>query len=154
MIHTFAATDRAPAIVRLFDPFVRKLLAMGMPSGPNTLLTVPGRKTGQPRSAAVALVETQGRTWVSGAYGNVQWVKNLRHAGEATIRVKGGQERVRAIPLSTEQAAAYFRDVLAPYVRALPWYGRLTAQIIVGKQLHDPEAAARQHPVFELERIG
>jgi deazaflavin-dependent oxidoreductase (nitroreductase family) len=151
MTHLQHAIDRPPAFVRWFDPIMRKLLSIGMPAGPNTLLTVRGRKSGVPRQAAVALVEVGGRTWVMGAYGNVQWVANLRHAREGTIRVKGGAQRhVQARPLSTEEAAAFFREVLAPYAGRLPWYGRLTAKIIVGEMLKDPDRAARDHPVFEL----
>jgi deazaflavin-dependent oxidoreductase (nitroreductase family) len=147
------APARAPLIVRIFDPLVRRLLAMGVPMGPNTLLTVPGRKTGLPRSAGVAIVEAQGRTWVMGAYGNVQWVRNLRHAGEGTIRVNGKQVRVKAHLLDADEASAFFRNVLTPYVGALPWIGQLTAAIIVGDMTRDPDAAARVHPVFELHRM-
>lgn len=152
MTHTLRTIDRPPAFVRWFDPIVRRLLSIGMPLGPNTLLTVRGRKTGIARQSAVALVQVDGRTWVMGAYGNTQWVENLRHSGEATIRVKGeGERHIRARALSTAEAAAFFRDVLAPYAGRLPWYGRLTAAIIVGDMLKHPDRAAQKHPVFELQ---
>lgn len=100
---------RVPAIVRLGDPLVRRLLTIGFPMGPNTLLTVAGRKSGLPRSAGVALVQVEERAWVMGAYGSAQWVRNLAHAGEGTIRLKGVEQRVRARLLTVEEAAVFFR---------------------------------------------
>ncbi len=60
---------------------MRGLLRRGMPMGPNAMLTVRGRKTGEPRTAAVAVLEVDGRRWILGAYGEVNWVRNLRAAG-------------------------------------------------------------------------
>src|SRR5919106_4712419 len=99
---------RAPAIVRFLDPFMRRLLAMGFPMGPNTLLVVRGRKSGQPRSAGVAVVEIGTRRWITGAYGDVHWVRNLRAAGEAQLRVKGRLERVRAVAYTVPEAATFY----------------------------------------------
>ena len=79
----------APAFVRASNPLSRRLLRLGTPMGPNVLLTVRGRSSGKPRSAAVAVVELDGRRWIMGAYGDVQWVRNLRAAGEAEIRGRG-----------------------------------------------------------------
>jgi deazaflavin-dependent oxidoreductase (nitroreductase family) len=145
-----AAAARVPGVVRLFDPVMRKLLGLGFPMGPNTLLTVRGRKTGVPRSTGVAVVEIGTRRWVTGAYGEVHWVKNLRAAGEGEIRINGQMQHVRAVALSQEEAAAFYRDVLQPYVRGLPLLGRLAASVFARDALRDPDGAALRHPVFEL----
>ena len=76
---------RVPAFIRLSNPITQRLLRANMPMGPNLLLTVRGRTTGEPRTAAVAVAEIDGRRYVIGAYGDVNWVKNLRAAGEADI---------------------------------------------------------------------
>jgi deazaflavin-dependent oxidoreductase (nitroreductase family) len=153
LVQQHPAIARPPAFVRLVDPLVRRLLSMGFPMGPNTLLTVRGRKSGQPRSAGVAVVEIGTRRWVTGAYGDVQWVRNLRAAGEGEIRHKGRMERVRAVALTAPEAAAFYRDVLAPYVHRLPLLGRLASSIFARDALTDPEGAALAHPVFELLAI-
>ena len=57
---TAAAPVRVPGIVGLFNPLARRLLHAGVPLGPNALLTVRGRKSGQPRTTPVALVEVKG----------------------------------------------------------------------------------------------
>ena len=54
--------------------------------GPNVLLTVRGRKTGQPRTFPVAILKTDDREYLFSAFGEVSWVHNLRAAGTATIR--------------------------------------------------------------------
>jgi deazaflavin-dependent oxidoreductase (nitroreductase family) len=148
----------APALVRRSNPLARRLLRIGMPMGPNVLLTVRGRTSGEPRTAPVAIVEVDGRRWVIGAYGEVQWVRNLRAAGEAEIELRGRRERVRATELDREAAAAFYRDRLRPYVARLPPLGRLFARglfAMVGADvLRDPEAAAATRPVFELHRVS
>jgi len=59
-------------------------------------------------------------------------------------------ERVRAVELTMAEAAAFYRDVLAPYVEGLPWPGRLAGSVFAGDALRDPDGAALEHPVFEL----
>ncbi|MEX0666870.1 MAG: nitroreductase family deazaflavin-dependent oxidoreductase [Acidimicrobiia bacterium] len=136
-----------PWFVRVVDPLARRLLRLGIPMGPNTLLTVRGRRSGQPRTAAVAIVEVDSRRWVIGSYGNVNWVRNLRAAGEGTIRTGRRSEQIVAVELSAEEAAAFFRDVLAPYVEGLPWIGRIW---VPQEILEDPVSAASSRPVFQL----
>ena len=151
MATTAAAPVRVPGIVGLFNPLARRLLHAGVPLGPNALLTVRGRKSGQPRATPVALVEVKGRRWIIGTFGEVNWVRNLRAAGEATLKVGGGDEEVAADELTAEEATEFFSDVLGPYVRGVP-LGRWMLRSILGAGdiLADPVGAARRHPVFEL----
>jgi deazaflavin-dependent oxidoreductase (nitroreductase family) len=123
--------------------------------GPDTLMTIAGRKTGRPRTVGVAVEEIGGRRFVVGTYGDVHWVRNLRAAGEAVILVRGRLERVVAVELPPDEAAAFFRDVLGPYIRGLPWVLRGVTLFLMrfggARQiLDDPVAAARCRPVFEL----
>ena len=143
-----------PALVRYSNPLTRRLLRIGVPMGPNLLLTVRGRTSGEPRTAPVAVVAIDGRRWVIGAYGDVQWTRNLRVAGEADLEANGRTEHVTAAELDHEEATAWFRDVLRAYVAHLPWFGRLFGRIffrLVGPEiLTDPERAGSTRPVFEL----
>lgn len=145
----------APFFVPLFNPIARGLLAVGVPLGPNALLTVRGRKTGQPRTTPVALVEVNGRRWVSSPFGDVNWTRNLRSAGEAILTQGRRRQAVKAVELTTEQAASFFKDVLGPYVRRLPLGTWLIGSVLgAGDMLKDPAGAARRHPVFELHPSG
>ncbi|TMG40637.1 MAG: nitroreductase family deazaflavin-dependent oxidoreductase [Chloroflexi bacterium] len=144
---------RLPLLVSVFNPVARRLLRGGIPLGPNTLLTVRGRKSGQPRTTGVALVEAEGRRWVVGTFGEVQWTQNLRAAGQGTLTRGRHQEPVEAVELDPEEAPAFFKEVLGPYVRRIPFgLGKWMLGSILGAPdiLEDPVAAARRHPVFEL----
>ena len=142
--------DRPPLAVRLFDPILRRLLGIGVPMGPNALITVRGRRSGELRSAGVALLEFHGRRWVISAYGETNWVRNLRAAREATLTVRGRPESVGARELSLAEAEAFFRGEVIPYFAGMPLPVRLFARIFVGEIQRDPAAAARRRPVFEF----
>lgn len=142
--------DRAPWLVRAFDPTLRWLLKVGLPLGPNTLITVVGRKTGLPRESAVALVQIDDGFWIQSAYGEVNWVRNLRHARQATIRIKGRDVEMDARELSVQEAEAFYRDTLLPYVKRQPLLIRLVGQVFVREIMADPAAAARRRQVFQL----
>jgi deazaflavin-dependent oxidoreductase (nitroreductase family) len=126
------------------------VLRVGALMGPNALITVRGRKTGQPRTTPVALVEINGKRWVIGTFGEVNWVRNLRAAGAATLSVGSRREEVRSVELTPEEGAAFFRDVIGPYVRRMR-IGRLLLSVLRSRDiLDDPAGAAARRPVFEL----
>ena len=151
MVSTARNTSpRIPRIVGFFDPLVRRLLHIGVPLGPNALLTVAGRKSGQPRTTPVALIEVDGRRWLCGTFGETNWVRNLRAAGRGTLAVGGRQEEVAATELSQAETATFFADVLGPYVRRLRVGKILIASLGARDILEDPQGAAARHPVFEL----
>ena len=142
--------SRAPAFVRLFNPIARRILQVGPLMGPNALITIRGRKSGLPRTTPVALVEIDGRRWVIAPFGDVNWVRNLRAAGRATLSVGDRRDEVTATEVTGEAAAAFFRDVLGPYVRRLRVGPALLAVLGARDILKDPAAAAAKRPVFEL----
>jgi deazaflavin-dependent oxidoreductase (nitroreductase family) len=144
------AAAKAPSFVGLFNPIARRILRAGPLLGPNALITVRGRKSGVPRTTPIALVEIEGKRWVIGTFGDTNWVRNLRAAGEATLTVGRNREEVIADALDVEDGARFFRDVLGPYVRRMR-IGALLLSILGAKEiLEDPRAAAEHRPVFEL----
>ena len=146
-------TLRPPRGINLVNAVARPLLAAGMPMGFNGLLTVPGRKTGLPRTTPLAIIEDGDRRWVWAPWGEVQWVRNLRAAGQATITVRRKELRVRAVELDADQRIAFFRDTLEPIVRRM--LGGMTfIRTIDGVDLSDPVAAASGRMVFELYPNG
>ncbi len=144
-------TNRVPFYVPLFNPIARRLLRRGLPMGPNALLTVRGRTSGLDRTTPVAVVAIGGRRWLIGTFGEVNWVRNLRAAGEATLTINRRPEAVQAVELSRSEAVGFFKDVLAPYVAQIP-LGRFLLGTLLGAKelLTDPDGAAQRHPVFEL----
>src|SRR5881628_1786143 len=131
-----------PGYVGVFNPIARRVLKAGALMGPNALITVRGRKSGLPRTTPVALVEIDGRRWVIGTFGDTNWVRNLRAAGEATVSVGNRSDEVAATELTLEATASFFRDVLGPYVRNLRVGPALLAILGARDILKDPAAAA------------
>jgi len=141
---------RPPSFVRFLNPVARRVLRVGPLLGPNALITVRGRKSGAPRTTPVALVDIGGQRWVIGTFGEVNWVRNLRAAGEATVTVGRKAQQVQATELGLEERSAFFRDVVGPYVRRIPIGGLLLAILGARDVLANPAAAAQHRPVFEL----
>ncbi len=142
--------NRAPGFVLATNRMVTRLLSAGLPMGPNGVLTVRGRKSGTAHSTPVAVVDVAGRRWIQSPYGEVNWVRNLRAAGEGTITVGKRSERVSAVELTTEEKVRFFTDVLGPYIRGMRLGKLIGSMLGLGDVLDDPQKAALAHPVFEL----
>ena len=142
---------RVPRLIPVFSPFLRRLLAVGLPVGPNVLITIAGRTSGRPRTTPVAIIDVDGRRWIWSPWGGVHWVLNLRAAGHATITVRRREEAVRAVELTPAERVAFFRDVLGPYAHAMRG-GMAFVKVVDQVDLDDPEEAAARTAVFELHR--
>ena len=105
-----AAGPRSP-VRHALQPDPQVPVAAGVPLGFNGLLTIRGRKSGLPRTTPMAIIEVDGRRWVWAPWGEVNWVRNLRAAGRATITIRGRKEAVRATELDPAQRVAFFRDI-------------------------------------------
>ena len=141
---------RVPAFVPVFNPILIRLLGAGVPLGPNALLTVRGRKSGIMRTNAVAVVEDGGRRWVVGTFGDVNWVRNLRSAGEAILTTGRRRETLHAVELTPAQAADFFKNILVPYVGDSTIKRMVLGVLGARDILSDPAGAALKRPVFEL----
>jgi deazaflavin-dependent oxidoreductase (nitroreductase family) len=142
----------APGFVLRTNPLVLRALRLGLPMGPNVLLTVRGRKTGQPRTFPVAILKTGGRQYLFSAFGEVSWVHNLRAAGTATIGHGRRTRTVTATEVGPSDAAVALEAGLRPIMRVpligtmiAGWYG-----IDRRSTEDDYLAAAGRHPAFEL----
>jgi deazaflavin-dependent oxidoreductase (nitroreductase family) len=142
----------APWWVTMFTPFAKFLLAARVPMGPNGLITIRGRTSGLPRTTPVAIIDVAGRRWIWAPWGEVHWVRNLRAAGAATITVRGQKEDVRATELDAAERVTFFRDVLGPLARSIPfgvWFIRIADQV----DLNHPVEVAEDRRVFELHPL-
>jgi deazaflavin-dependent oxidoreductase (nitroreductase family) len=144
-----SSAARVPRRVSLVSPIIEFLLAAGVPMGFNGLITIRGRKSGLPRTTPVAIIAVAGRRWVWAPWGEVHWVRNLRAAGGATITMRGRKEDVRATELDPTERVAFFRDVLGPLARGIP-FGVWFVRIVDGIDVRRPVEAAEGRRVFEL----
>ena len=77
----------------------RAALAMsrlGLPMGPVCVLTVPGRRTGKPRSAPVSPLTVGGVRYVVSALPDSDWARNVRAAGHAQLSRGAGASPSRS----------------------------------------------------------
>ena len=96
---------------------------------PVLLLTVPGRKTGLPRTTPISYIRDGDRYVVTGSAGGTptepQWFKNLRAATRADIQVGPA-----SIPVTVEVASPTERARLwAELLRQAPYYAKYQAKV-------------------------
>jgi deazaflavin-dependent oxidoreductase (nitroreductase family) len=144
-------TSQVPTFVRLGNVLTTTLLRVGfklvgLGDYPMYLLTVRGRKSGQPRTTPIVIIEQNGKRYLASPYGIVDWVRNLRSAGEATLTRGRRSETVNALELPPGEAALVLQENFKrgnPFAR----YFGVTAE----SSLEDFEGATNSHPVFLLE---
>ncbi|HET7465236.1 MAG TPA: nitroreductase family deazaflavin-dependent oxidoreductase [Candidatus Dormibacteraeota bacterium] len=141
---------QVPRYVPILNPVLRRLLKLGVPLGPNGLLTVRGRRSGLMRTTPVAVVQRDGRRWVVGTFGDVNWVRNLREARQAVVAVGGKKAAVTARELSQTEAGEFFETVLRPYVGDSALKRLVLGALGASDIIADPGGAALRRPVFEL----
>jgi deazaflavin-dependent oxidoreductase (nitroreductase family) len=114
--------------------------------GTNTLLTVPGRKSGLPRTTPVTIIEHDSRRYIQSPFGEVDWVRNLRASGTATLTRGRRVETVSAREVSPVEAAPVFKRALAMAPAPIRAYFNVTAESSLDEIARD----ALRHPMFEL----
>jgi deazaflavin-dependent oxidoreductase (nitroreductase family) len=127
--------------------FTRSLLALGIRFNGSTLITVPGRKTGRPRSTPITMVEFEGQRYIQSPFGSVDWVRNLRAAGKATLSWGRRHEIVIATELSPEAAAPVIRSILRSAPQIIRDYFAVTAESSLEQIVQD----APNHAVFAIQ---
>jgi deazaflavin-dependent oxidoreductase (nitroreductase family) len=140
-----AAVYRLSAIRKLVNWLVWALLSVGLGPPWTYLLTVRGRKSGQPGSTPVTLVVEGEQRWLVAPYGAVGWVRNARSAGRVTLRLGGRAETRRIVELGPEESA----PVLRRYVTEVP-ITRPFFDVPPDSPLDVFRAEARCQPAFRI----
>jgi deazaflavin-dependent oxidoreductase (nitroreductase family) len=140
-----AKTYRLTPLRRVANVLMRLLLRLGLAPRTTVLLTIPGRRSGTPRSTPVTLVEEDGQRWLVAPYGPVEWVHNARAAGQVELSRGRRTESVRVKELAPEAAA----PVLKLYVERVP-ITRPYFDAAPDAPLAAFAAEASRHPVFQI----
>lgn len=143
-----------PRYVRAANVLTRNLLRAGLPMygpghSPMYLLTVRGRKSGEPRTTPIATIEQDGERYLMTPYGVVDWVRNLRAAGEATLTRGRRPEKFRAIELPPGEAAV----VLKRFIETGNPIGRFF-EIAPNASGEEFARKAATHPVFLMKPLS
>jgi deazaflavin-dependent oxidoreductase (nitroreductase family) len=101
---------RVNLFVRANNAVMRSLIRAGARIGTFAVLTVPGRKTGQPMHVPLVVFSHGDNRYLVASYGVVNWVRNVRAAhGRADLRRGRVTEEITAIELPPEQAGPILR---------------------------------------------
>jgi deazaflavin-dependent oxidoreductase (nitroreductase family) len=127
----WAARKIGSRMARLFRPSVV------------TLLSVPGRSSGEWRSAAVAVLDHNGRRYLMSAYGDSEWSRNLRAAGHGRLTNRRRTERFTSVEVPVDQRGPLIEDYLRRF-GSMPTVGKSFATL--------PDPA--DHPTFLITNAG
>lgn len=138
-----AKTYRVTFFLSLVNHAARMLLRAGIKIHTVSLLTVRGRKSGQLHTIPVTLVEQDNQRWLVAPYGPVNWVKNLRVAGSATLE-RGKRSEIISVREVEPEAAA---PVLKQYINRISFV-RPYFTVKRDSSLQEFVKEAPEHPVF------
>jgi deazaflavin-dependent oxidoreductase (nitroreductase family) len=143
---------RPPRYLKPMNKFMMAVQKLGIPTGPAMVLTVPGRKTGKPRSTPMTPFEHDGGLYVVAGYPGADWASNARAAGAGTLSRGRRSRRVKIIELD----AAASRPVLQAFAVKVPvGVGFAKRSGLVAEGTPDEFAAlAGQLTVFRFDPDG
>jgi deazaflavin-dependent oxidoreductase (nitroreductase family) len=147
--HFMARTLQLNLADRIGDALFMALLRAGVKIGTMSLLTVRGRTSGQPHTVPVLLVEQKGERFLVAPYGVVQWVRNIRAAGTATLTLGRRSESISVIELAAQEAAPVLKQYLEKAPAARPYFDATK-----DSPLEAFEREATRHPVFQIAKAG
>ncbi|MFQ6230942.1 nitroreductase family deazaflavin-dependent oxidoreductase [Nocardia sp. NPDC002869] len=147
------ADDNRVEIPRWLKPMNRMMVAVGRVgvSLPVTLLTVPGRTSGKPRTTPVTPFEFNGAEYVLGGIPGADWVKNVQAAETAELKAKRKTRTVRLV----EVPAAESEPVLREFPRLVPTGVpvMIKSGVVTGDDPDEFAALAGRCVLFRIENI-
>ncbi|MFC4947802.1 nitroreductase/quinone reductase family protein [Pseudonocardia sp. GCM10023141] len=116
------------------------------------VLTVPGRRSGEPRHTPLTVLDQNGQRFVLGGFPAADWIRNVRAAGEGVLRVGGVEERVRLVELDAVAALPVLRawPAVTPEGVAM----MRDAGVITDTTPEALATVAGICPVFRVERVA
>ena len=140
-----AKTFQVNFATRMRDSLLMTLQRAGVNMGTMSLLTVRSRKSGQPHTVPVRLVEQDGQRWLVAPYGPVQWVRNLRVAGQATLTRGRRSEAISVTELPAGEAAPILKEYLIHVADVRPYFDVTRDSPLEAFEREEP-----RHPVFRI----
>ncbi|NVN53264.1 nitroreductase family deazaflavin-dependent oxidoreductase [Mycolicibacterium hippocampi] len=121
-----------------------------MKDGP-LVLTVTGRKSGQPRSTPITPFEVEGQRYVVGGFPGADWVRNAQADPDAVLVRGRVREPIRMTELTAEQARPLLRQfpVLVPTGVSF----MKNAGLVTGPNPDEFEALAGRCSVFRFDSV-
>ena len=144
--------QRRRRLVNAVNYVIIGLQRVGLTFGPMQLLTVAGRRTGQPRTFAIAVVPVAGEHYIVQAFPKAAWVANARAADRVTL-TRGRRSRpARLVELPVEARGAVLRQLVAESPASV---GKRYADngLAPSASPDDVAASAERIAVFRVEAV-
>jgi len=122
---------------------------LGIPTGPVMVLTVPGRKSGQPRRTPMTPFELNGSLYTVAGYPGADWARNARAAGAGTLTRGRKSRHVNIIELTPDDARPVLRAFPTEVPVGVGFYKR--SGLVQQGSPDEFEALAGRCPVFRLD---
>lgn len=140
-----------PGWLKPVNKVMMAMQKLGVSAGPVRVLTVVGRKSGQPRSTPATPFTLDGKTYVAGGYPRADWVLNARAAGQGTVTRGRSSERVAFVELSADEARPVFRAFPREVPAGVGFYKR--AGLVEQGTPDEFEELAGRCAVFRLDPL-
>jgi deazaflavin-dependent oxidoreductase (nitroreductase family) len=105
-----------PRWLKRMNKVVVAMQRLGVPAGPSMVLTVPGRKSGKPRSTPMTPFDHDGGLYTVAGYPGADWAANARAAGVGTLTRGGRSRQIRIVELPADES----RPVLRAFAVKVP----------------------------------
>jgi len=139
-------TYRVTLRVKIINQLAQALIRLGLGPPGRHLLTVLGRKTGQPYTTPVTVVEYNHARWLVAPYGEVNWVRNARSAGWVTLTRGRRVESVSLVEVEPQERAPILQKYLRLEAITQPYFDARPES-----PLDAFAAEAVRHPVFRIQ---
>jgi len=103
---------RPGRVTGIFNTIVAGFTRAGISVWGSRVLAVRGRTSGEMRTTPVNLLTVDGERYLVSPRGVTQWVRNIRVAGEAELRLGRRVERIRVAELADDDKPAILRPYL------------------------------------------
>ena len=140
---------------RYLKPMNKLMVAvqkLGLPTGPAMVLTVPGRRSGKPRSTPMTPFQVDGGLYVVAGYPGADWAANARAAGTGTLSRGRRRRQVGIVELTAAQA----RPILRIFPVEVPVgvaFAKSSGMVVDGTP-DEFEALAGRIAVFRFDPVG
>lgn len=135
-----------------FKPANRMVVALqriGIAVGPQRVLIVPGRKSGQLRNTPIAVINIDGYDYITTGF-EADWVKNARAAGWGYLKRGRKETKVSLVEMDLEQRIA----MLHKYVTKLGPFKVFAEILTVPTKAEDIEREAPHCRMFRVEPMS
>jgi deazaflavin-dependent oxidoreductase (nitroreductase family) len=143
---------RPPRYLKPMNKLMMAVQKLGIPTGPAMVLTVPGRKSGKPRSTPMTPFQYDGGLYVVAGYPGADWAANARAAATGTLSRGRRSRAVKIVELNAAEA----RPILRAFPTEVPVgvkFAKSSGTVVDGTP-DEFEALAGRLAVFRFDPVN